>query len=309
MKQSRLFVMLAAVTFSQFSINAPHLDAANQELQSLRAKLDDANEKLNGVYQNLLAAFNKQIKNGDELDRTFAEQHEKALTEAERAWVRWRDAEAVFQARFTGSVGGSALEEDVDTNLLEMISQRTELLQKDLDKLNSDSEPSPTQITSPANKPAATAQRIETVSSSDIRSGAANFKGRIEWAYEAPNEALFQQYGTLASTAFQKHPELVSSLKKLNPNFDLDPDGIGQYASRIATFNGRTLLILQGCFHGNCHGTQQMVGFEPSTNLVYLLQPANVGPDTVPSGKFNLYGKPDSSVRAAMYSAYLVYLD
>jgi hypothetical protein len=52
-----------------------------------------------------------------------------------------------------------------------------------------------------------------------------------------------------------------------------------------------------------------MVGFEPSTNLIYLLQPTNVGPDTVPSRKFNLYGKPDSSVRAAMYSAYLVYLD
>jgi hypothetical protein len=193
--------------------------------------------------------------------------------------------------------------------LLKLISQRTELLQKDLDTLNSGSERSPTQITRPANKPAGTAQRIEAVSLSDIRSGAANFNGRIEWANDAPKQALFQQYGTLASTAFQKHPEIVSSLKKLNPNFDLDPDGFGQHASRVATFNGRTLLILQGCFPKNCRGAEHMVAFEPSTNLVYLIQPINDDPDTEPSGKFYLYGNPDSSVRAAMYSAYRPYLE
>jgi uncharacterized protein YecT (DUF1311 family) len=139
MKQTKLFVILAAITFSQFSINAPHLDAANQELQSLRGKLDQANKKLDGIYQNLLSVFDKKIKNGDELDRTFAELHKKALIEAERAWIRWRDSEAEFRARFTGSVGGSALEEDVDTNLLEMINQRTEFLQKCLDDLKANS--------------------------------------------------------------------------------------------------------------------------------------------------------------------------
>jgi uncharacterized protein YecT (DUF1311 family) len=114
MKQFKSFAILAAVTLSQFCINAPHLDAANQELQLLRAKLDDATKKLNGIYQNLLVVFDKQMKNGDQLDRTFAEEHKKALIEAERAWIRWRDSEAAFEARCTGSVGGSALEEDVD---------------------------------------------------------------------------------------------------------------------------------------------------------------------------------------------------
>jgi uncharacterized protein YecT (DUF1311 family) len=309
MTQSKSFVILAVLVLPRFFISAPHLDAANQELQSLRAKVDTANEKLNGVYQDLLSAFDKQIKNGRKLDRPFAELHKKALIEAERAWIRWRDSEAVFQARFTGAVGGSALEEDVDTTLLNMIAQRTELLQKCLGKLNSDSESAATESTISANKPAETAQNGEIVVSSDIRSGAAKFNGRIESANDAPKEALFQQYGNLASTAFQKHPELVSSLKKLNPNFDLDPDGFGQYASRIATFNGRTLLILQGCFPKNCKGAQHMVAFEPSSNLVYLLQPTDVGPNAEPSGKFNLYGNPDSSVRAAMFSAYRPYLE
>ena len=166
---------------------------------------------------------------------------------------------------------------------------------------------------------AATAQKVETISVSDIRSGAANFNGRIQEAEEVfdssgneskipPKEALFQQYGIRTFTAFEKHPELVSSLKKLNPKFDPHQMGTSSLSS-IATFDGRTLLLLLGCFPHNCGGTQQIVAFEPSTRLVYLLQPTNVGPETSPSGKFHLYGNPDSSVRAAMYSAYLAYLD
>jgi uncharacterized protein YecT (DUF1311 family) len=306
MKHSKLFVLLAVVTFSQFSINAPHLAAANPELQSLEAKVNDANKKLNGVYQNLLAAFDKQKKHGDEVDRTFTEETKKALTKAEQAWIKWRDSEAIFRARSSGSVGGSAFAEDVDTNLLEMTTQRIEFLQKCLDELNdrARSEASATQSTSAANNPCGAAQKCESVSLSDIKSGAANFNGQIESANDTPKEALFQQYGNLPSIVFQKHPELVSSLKKLNPNFDLDPGGFGQYVSTIATFNGGTLLILQGCFPKNCRGAQQMVAFEPSTNLVYLLWPTSVDSDTQPSGKFNLYGNPDSSVRAAIYRAY-----
>ena len=166
---------------------------------------------------------------------------------------------------------------------------------------------------------AATAQKVETISVSDIRSGAANFNGRIQEAEEVfdssgneskipPKEALFQQYGIRTFTAFEKHPELVSSLKKLNPKFDPHQMGTSSLSS-IATFDGRTLLLLLGCFPHNCGGTQQIVAFEPSTRLVYLLQPTNVGPETTPSGKFHLYGNPDSSVRAAIYSAYLAYLD
>lgn len=300
----RFKLILAAVAISQLSINAPHLHAANPELQSLRSKLDDANKKLNGVYQNLLAAFDQQIKNGHELDRTFAEDHKKALIEAEQAWTHWRDAEAVFQARFTGSVGGSALEEDVDTKLLEMTTQRTELLQKCFDQLKVNSPPPAAQNTT--NKAAATTQKVETVSSSDIQSSAANFHGRIQWAYEndASKEALFQQYGKRTSEAFQKHPELVSSLKKLNPQFD--PNGMGdRYLNSVASFNGRRLLILRGCVPGNCEETA-LAGVERS--MVYLLQPTSSTSESGRTRRFNLYGNPDSLVRAAIYSAYRAYL-
>ena len=172
-------------------------------------------------------------------------------------------------------------------------------------------------VNHPSSATAATAQKVETISVSDIRSGAASFKGQIQQAQEVfesdgntlipPKEPLFQQYGIRTFTAFEKHPELVSSLKNLNPSFD--PHQMGTSAlSSIATFNGRTLLILSGCFPHNCDETQQIIGFEPSTRLIYLLQPTNVGPyhsKTTPSGKFYLYGNPDSSVRSAMYNAYL----
>jgi Inhibitor of vertebrate lysozyme (Ivy) len=174
-------------------------------------------------------------------------------------------------------------------------------------------------LNQPSLTAAATAQKVETINASDIRSGAANFNGRIQEAQEVfdsdgnesktpPKEPLFQQYGIRTFTAFEKHPELVSSLKKLNPKFNPHQMGTSSLSS-IATFDGRTLLILSGCFPHNCGGTQQIVAFEPSTRLVYLLQPTNVGPETTPSGKFYLYGNPDSSVRAAMYSAYLPDLD
>ncbi len=119
-----------------------------------------------------------------------------------------------------------------------------------------------------------------------------------------PEEGIFQQYGTRTFTAFEKHPEIVSSLKKLNPKFNPHQMGTSQL-SCVATFHGRTLLLLSGCFPHNCGETKQIAALEPSTHQAYLLQPTNVGPDTKQSGKFNLYGNPDSSVRAAMYNAYL----
>src|SRR5438552_12595926 len=127
-------------------------------------------------------------------------------------------------------------------------------------------------VNQPSSTTAATAQKVETISVSDIRSGAANFNGQIQQAPEVieypgttlipPKEALFQQYGTYTSETFEKHPELVSSLKKLNPKFDPNQMGTSVNSS-IATFNGRTLLILSGCFPHNCGGTGQMVAFEP----------------------------------------------
>jgi hypothetical protein len=155
----------------------------------------------------------------------------------------------------------------------------------------------------------ATAQtpKVETIAEAAIKAGAADFKGSIQEAElsedEAPKTPLFKQYGTRTFTTFKKHPELVASLKKLNPKFDphtMATSGLNQ----IATFEGRTVLILNGCFPHNCGGTQQVVAFEPATKKVYLLQPTNLGPDTESSGKFYLYGDPDASLRAAIFKAY-----
>ncbi len=148
---------------------------------------------------------------------------------------------------------------------------------------------------------------VETIALADIKAGAAAFKGRIQYAElsddDAPKAPLFREYGTRTFATFKKHPELVASLKKLNRKFD--PHTMSSSSlSGIATVDGRTFLILSGCFPHNCGGTQQIVAFEPATKRVYLLAPTNLGPDTEPSGKFNLYGDPDSSVRAAMFNAY-----
>ena len=149
-----------------------------------------------------------------------------------------------------------------------------------------------------------TAPKVETIAESAIKAGGTSFKGKIEYADDdAPKAPLFQKYGTRTFSTFEKHPELVASLKKVNPKFD--PHTMASSSlSGIATFDGRTVLILSGCFPHNCGGTQQIAAFEPTTKRVYLLQPTNLGPDTEPSGKFNLYGEPDAALRAAMFTAY-----
>ena len=152
-----------------------------------------------------------------------------------------------------------------------------------------------------------TAATRETIVSADIESGAAKFDGQMREASDedekSPKEKLFRQYGTRTFTAFKKHPELVSALRKLNSEFDPHTMTSSSLSS-IVTIQGRTLLILVGCFPHNCGGTQQVVALEPATQRVYLLQPTNLGPDTEPSGKFYLYGRPDGVVRAAMSKAY-----
>jgi len=44
-------------------------------------------------------------------------------------WIKWRDAEALMRAYSDGAVGGSALMEDVHSNLIRLINERREYLQ------------------------------------------------------------------------------------------------------------------------------------------------------------------------------------
>lgn len=153
------------------------------------------------------------------------------------------------------------------------------------------------------------AAKPETLTMADIKSGAGNFKGEIREVTieeeESPKEELFRKYGTRTFNTFEKHREIVASLKKLYPKFNPHTMGTSD-PNQIVTFNDRTLLILIGCYPHNCGGTHQLVAIEPATKRVYLLQPVNVGPDTTPSGKFLLYGDPDPDIRAAMFKAYPV---
>jgi uncharacterized protein YecT (DUF1311 family) len=89
-------------------------------------QITEANNDLDGIYQKILTVLGSRINAGD----VDAKQLRNALVEAERAWIQWRDAEALLRAYGGGSVGGSALREDLHKNLLALIDERKESLQE-----------------------------------------------------------------------------------------------------------------------------------------------------------------------------------
>jgi uncharacterized protein YecT (DUF1311 family) len=56
------------------------------------------------------------------------EDGQKALKEAERSWIKWRDDEAMLIARVGGAVGGSIMRVDFANAQLKLINQRIEVL-------------------------------------------------------------------------------------------------------------------------------------------------------------------------------------
>jgi uncharacterized protein YecT (DUF1311 family) len=64
---------------------------------------------------------------GQLMSKLDAEQ-QKSLKEAQRAWIKWRDAEADLVARLGGAVGGSAFRVDYSTAQAKLIQQRTGIL-------------------------------------------------------------------------------------------------------------------------------------------------------------------------------------
>jgi uncharacterized protein YecT (DUF1311 family) len=79
-----------------------------------QAAVDRANAEIDKVYKELMSKLD-------------AEQ-QKSLKEAQRAWIKWRDAEAELIARVGGAVGGSALRVDDAVAQEKLIKQRTEIL-------------------------------------------------------------------------------------------------------------------------------------------------------------------------------------
>ena len=76
--------------------------------------VDSANKVLDGVYRDLMSK-------GDAEEQT-------SLRETQRAWIKWRDAEAMYIARRGGAVGGSALRVDYAAAELKLINERITVL-------------------------------------------------------------------------------------------------------------------------------------------------------------------------------------
>ena len=62
---------------------------------------------------------------------------QKALKEAERSWIKWRDGEAMLMARVGGAIGGSGMRVDFANAQLKLINQRTEVLTEYIGKVES----------------------------------------------------------------------------------------------------------------------------------------------------------------------------
>ena len=79
-----------------------------------QASVDRANGELDKLYKQLMSKLD-------------AEQ-QKSLREAQRAWIKWRDAEAEIIARVGGAVGGSALRVDYLNAQAKLIKERADVL-------------------------------------------------------------------------------------------------------------------------------------------------------------------------------------
>jgi uncharacterized protein YecT (DUF1311 family) len=84
------------------------------------AAVEQANTRLDAVYKRLMGKLDAD--------------GQKALKEAERSWIKWRDDEALLMARVGGAVGGSGLRVDFVTAQAKLISQRTEVLSEYLNQ-------------------------------------------------------------------------------------------------------------------------------------------------------------------------------
>jgi uncharacterized protein YecT (DUF1311 family) len=90
-----------------------------------QAAVDKANKELDAVYQDLMAKAGDPKNRSGDLD---AQKHKTSLRDAQRAWIKWRDAEAMFIARHSGAVGGSALRMDFLDAQLKLINDRITVL-------------------------------------------------------------------------------------------------------------------------------------------------------------------------------------
>ena len=104
-------LMLVATSFTSTRGQDPGFKMPGTEEA---AAVDRANGEIDQVYKDLMGKLDAK--------------QQKSLREAQRAWIKWRDAEADFITRLGGAEGGSSFRVDYSNALLKLIQQRTEVL-------------------------------------------------------------------------------------------------------------------------------------------------------------------------------------
>jgi uncharacterized protein YecT (DUF1311 family) len=96
-----------------------------------QAAVDQANERLGAIYKRLMRKLEGYPLN---------DLGQKALKQAERSWIKWRDDEAMLIARVGGATGsgGSGLRVDFANAQLKLINQRIEVLNEYLKQIAED---------------------------------------------------------------------------------------------------------------------------------------------------------------------------
>ena len=112
--------VLIAMVLPLNSVNAQEPDFKAPGTEETAA-VDAANAELEAAYKQLMSKLDPEVQN--------------VLKEAERAWIKWRDSEAMLIARAGGALShGSALRVDYANAQAKLIKQRTEAL-KDYTKM------------------------------------------------------------------------------------------------------------------------------------------------------------------------------
>jgi uncharacterized protein YecT (DUF1311 family) len=118
MKSYLKVAAVVALLFTLDSISVRHA-YAEDKFEKFDAKdqaaVVSANKVLDGVY-------------GDLMSKTEDPQEKTSLRDAQRAWIKWRDTEAMYIARHGGAVGGSALRGDFAVAQLKLINERIAVL-------------------------------------------------------------------------------------------------------------------------------------------------------------------------------------
>ena len=113
----RYLKLAAIMTLFCTLVSVPIRNAHAEEKYDAKdqAAVDSANKVIDGVYGALMS-------------KTEDSQEKTSLRDAQRAWIKWRDAEAEYIARHGGSVGGSALRGDFAAAQLKLINERIAVL-------------------------------------------------------------------------------------------------------------------------------------------------------------------------------------